>query len=65
MPHPLNGANAKIQRAEAYVDDLEDKVNAYLGSQPIAIENLDDPIGKSDVFAGSPERKPSLPPNSA
>jgi hypothetical protein len=45
MPHPLDGARAKLDRARLHLTDLEDRIDAYLQTQPIHIREEHDQDG--------------------
>jgi hypothetical protein len=45
MPHPLDGARAKLDRARLHLNDLEDRIDAYLQTQPIHIREEHDRDG--------------------
>jgi hypothetical protein len=46
MPHPLDGARAKIVRAEKHLAALEADVGEYLRTQPISVEQRDQREGE-------------------
>jgi len=39
MPHPLDGARLKLHRARAHVHTVDREVAAYLGTQPVQVED--------------------------
>jgi hypothetical protein len=45
MPNPLDGARAKLDRARLHLTDLEDRIAAYLQTQPIQIREQHDRDG--------------------
>lgn len=45
MPHCLDGVRAKLDRARHHISDLEDRIEAYLATQPIQIREHHDRDG--------------------
>ncbi|MDX6451427.1 MAG: hypothetical protein QOH16_1476 [Gaiellaceae bacterium] len=45
MPHPLDGARAKLTRARLHLSDLEHRIEEYLQTQPIQIREQHDKDG--------------------
>jgi hypothetical protein len=46
MPHPLDGARAKLDRARHHLEDLDTEVHRYVETQPVEVETREQEEGE-------------------